>query len=116
MRVGDITCETVGALMTRWYDQALTDIESDGYEQHLLLCPPCLVQAAKLRTALGALRALGSAPSPGAATADLVRGLAAVVGGSVVGGSVAGDSVACDSAGAGTGGATGDEATGGGVA
>jgi hypothetical protein len=94
MTVSDVTCETVGALMTRWYDQALTDIESDAYEQHLLLCPPCLVQAGKLRTALGALQALGSAPPPGASTADLVSGLAEIASGAARAGDATGGGAA----------------------
>jgi hypothetical protein len=72
MNVADVSCQTIGALMTRWYDHSLTEVESDAYEQHMLLCPPCLVQAGKLRTALTALPAAADSSAPEELVARLI--------------------------------------------
>ena len=77
MKVVDVSCQVVGSLLTSWYDNALTDVETDGYEQHMLLCPPCLAQAGKLRAALSALTELAAAPA--VPSVDLATRLAAIV-------------------------------------
>lgn len=71
MRVGDISCRAVGGLLSRWYDGALSEVESDAYEQHLLVCPPCLTQNDNLRAGLTALPAVADADPP----ADLISSL-----------------------------------------
>lgn len=53
--VADVSCRTVGNLLSRWYDGALNEVDTDQFEQHLLVCPPCQRQNDKLRLALAAL-------------------------------------------------------------
>lgn len=79
MSAGDISCQLVAALTSRWHSGELSDVRTDDFEQHLLVCPPCLTYSAKLRLALAALagaaagepsdgyvaRVIGSAGGPG---------------------------------------------------
>jgi hypothetical protein len=76
MSLGDDSCRLVGELLGRWYDDVLTEVESDLYEQHLLVCPPCLRRNDKLREALSAIPAAASERAPD----ELLRELQAYVG------------------------------------
>ena len=59
-----IDCRVTARLLGRWYDHDLPPDEAQTFEEHLLLCPPCLVEAKRLRGALSALQAAaGQAPS-----------------------------------------------------
>lgn len=59
IQASDVTCDVIVGLIGRWLDADLDESDSDAYEQHLLFCPPCLIQAGKTRLAL---TALGNAP------------------------------------------------------
>jgi hypothetical protein len=56
IRRRDLDCRTMVKVMGRWLDGELSEGDSDGYEQHLLFCPACLVHNDKTRLALAALR------------------------------------------------------------
>jgi hypothetical protein len=64
-------CDVVSALIAKWHTGAMRPKDRDSYEQHLLFCPPCLIQNDKARLALAALSTAASQPPP----ADLVRQL-----------------------------------------
>jgi hypothetical protein len=70
--VADISCRAVGGLLSRWYDGALAGVEADAYEQHLLICPPCLVQHDRLRDGLAAIPAVADAEPPAGLISSLV--------------------------------------------
>lgn len=55
MNAATVSCDVIFGLLGRWYDGDLPERERDAYEQHLLLCPPCLVQGENYRMALTAL-------------------------------------------------------------
>ena len=57
MDVSNTQCKMIVPLIVKWHTGAMRDVDRDGYEQHLLVCPPCLVQSDKAALALGALRA-----------------------------------------------------------
>jgi len=50
-----LSCEVVFDLTGAWYDDELSENDQNAFEQHLLLCPPCLAYSDRLRRALGAL-------------------------------------------------------------
>jgi hypothetical protein len=60
IQASDVTCEVIVGLIGRWLDADLDEGDSDAFEQHLLFCPPCLIQTDKTRLALAAL---GTAPA-----------------------------------------------------
>jgi len=62
-------------LIGRWQKGLLSDVHRDSFEQHLLVCPPCLAQNDKARLAFAALTAARAKSPP----EDLVRRLAAGV-------------------------------------
>ncbi len=49
-------CRTADRMLSRWVDGLIDPADAALYEQHLLQCPPCLVENQWMRTALGALR------------------------------------------------------------
>jgi hypothetical protein len=57
MNATDHRCDVISALVHRWHRGLLEDVDRDTYEQHLLLCPPCLLQNDKARLAFTALSA-----------------------------------------------------------
>ena len=58
-------CHTADRLLGRWYDGQIDPEDATLYEQHLLQCPPCLVENQWLRAALHALQdAATGAASP----------------------------------------------------
>lgn len=65
------TCNVIVGLVGRWHKGRLSELHRNAYEQHLLFCPPCLVQHDKARLAFDALRTVAT-ESP---SADLVRRL-----------------------------------------
>jgi hypothetical protein len=69
-------CDAISGLVGRWQKGLLSDIHRHAYEQHLLFCPPCLVQNDKARLAFAALPAAATEPPP----VDLVRRMAARLG------------------------------------
>jgi hypothetical protein len=71
MRASDVSCDLIAGLIGRWWDGGMDDRDRDAYEQHLLFCPPCMVQNDKARTALTALGRATLEPVP----ADLHREL-----------------------------------------
>ena len=59
----ELSCDTASRLVGSWRAGALTTAERDAYEQHLLVCPPCLRQNDKARLAFAALStALDTSP------------------------------------------------------
>jgi hypothetical protein len=61
IRASDVSCDVIVGLIGRWLDGDMDDGDRDAYEQHLLFCPPCLVQTGKTRRALTALREIPAA-------------------------------------------------------
>jgi len=61
IRASDVSCDVIVGLIGRWLDGDMDDGDRDSYEQHLLFCPPCLVQTGKTRRALTALREIPAA-------------------------------------------------------
>jgi hypothetical protein len=68
IRARDVSCDVIVGLVGRWLDGDMDDGDRDAYEQHLLFCPPCLVQTGKTRRAVVALREM-----PGAFPDDNLR-------------------------------------------
>jgi len=73
VKVADVSCQTIGGLLSRWYDGALAEVESDMYEQHLLVCPPCQRQNDKLRIALAAIPVVADARPGDDLVTELLR-------------------------------------------
>jgi hypothetical protein len=73
VKVADVSCQTVGGLLSRWYDGALAEVDSDMFEQHLLVCPPCQRQNDKLRIALAAIPEVADARPAEDLVTDLLR-------------------------------------------
>jgi hypothetical protein len=72
MRAVDARCDVLAGLVGSWHTGTMREVDRDAYEQHLLFCPPCLVQNDKARLAFAALPAAPNEPPPD----DLVRRLA----------------------------------------
>jgi hypothetical protein len=70
-------CKVVSTLAGSWHADTLRAPDRDTYEQHLLFCPPCLVQNDKAGLAFGALRVVGAGEEP--APEALVRELMSLV-------------------------------------
>lgn len=71
MSAATLTCEMLTSLRWRWLDGGLSEDDTEAYEQHLLFCPPCLVETDKARASLTALRGVAvTAPAE-----ELVRHL-----------------------------------------
>lgn len=51
-------------LMIRWLAGDLDERDGEVYEQHLLFCPPCLIQKDKARIALAALPTAATVSAP----------------------------------------------------
>jgi hypothetical protein len=68
-----LTCQVLTGLRWQWFDHTLPEEDTEAYEEHLLFCPPCLVENDKARVALVALRD-AAVPVP---VESLVRRLAA---------------------------------------
>jgi hypothetical protein len=75
MSAAEVDCRVVQRLLGRWHDGELPADESEVFEEHLVLCPPCLVENQRLTVALAALervagtrdegrRTLPEAPAP----------------------------------------------------
>lgn len=64
MRAVDVRCDVLSGLVGRWHMGSLRDVDLDAYEQHLLFCPPCLVQNDKARLGFAALSAAATEPPP----------------------------------------------------
>ncbi|TML22023.1 MAG: zf-HC2 domain-containing protein [Actinobacteria bacterium] len=73
MKVADVSCQTVGGLLSRWYDGTLAEVEADVYEQHMLVCPPCQRQNDKLRVALAAIPAVADVRPGAELVTELLR-------------------------------------------
>jgi anti-sigma factor RsiW len=59
-----VDCRLVQRLMGRYHDGDLADDRGDTFEQHLLQCPPCLVEYRRLRVALDHLAGAAAEPVP----------------------------------------------------
>ena len=55
MMAVELSCDTASRLVGSWRAGALATAERDAYEQHLLVCPPCLRQNDKASLASAAL-------------------------------------------------------------
>jgi hypothetical protein len=55
-------CDVVSGLVASWQAGTMRDVDRNAYEQHLLYCPPCLIQNDKARLALTALRSAPVTP------------------------------------------------------
>ncbi len=64
MRTVDVRCDVLSGLIGQWHAGTLRDADRDAYEQHLLFCPPCLVQNDKARLSFTALSAAATQPPP----------------------------------------------------
>lgn len=64
MKVSDVSCDAVVALMGRWRDGAMPERDRAVYEEHVLLCPPCATLHESTRRALDALADAIRAHSP----------------------------------------------------
>jgi hypothetical protein len=72
MTGSDLSCRLVARLLPQWQQATLLAGENERYEQHLLLCPPCLGQHDKARAALRALRSAAATGPTDALVAELV--------------------------------------------
>jgi hypothetical protein len=61
----DLHCRTAQRLMGRWLDDRIDGVDASLFEQHLVVCPPCLDECGRLRVALGALRHAAQPGPPG---------------------------------------------------
>ena len=75
MKAVHLTCQVLAGLRWQWLAQALPEEDTEAYEEHLLFCPPCLVENDKARASLTALRH-ATEPVP---AEPLVRRLVAAV-------------------------------------
>lgn len=75
MNALNVDCATISVLMGQWHDGELPGDEHQAFEEHLLFCPPCLVQNQKLKGALAALSHAARAAAP----QDLTHRLATIV-------------------------------------
>jgi hypothetical protein len=73
MNAATVSCAVISGLLGRWYDSDLPEGERDAYEQHLLLCPPCLVRSENYRTAITALPGAARTVPDGTLRADLLE-------------------------------------------
>lgn len=67
----DSRCNVVSGLIGRWHLGRLREVDLEAFEQHLLYCPPCLVQHDKARAALGVLRSVPDSTAPPRLVEDL---------------------------------------------
>lgn len=56
MSSAHVDCALVSSLIGAWRDGQLSDADSESFEEHLLVCPPCMDLNENLQRALGALR------------------------------------------------------------
>jgi anti-sigma factor RsiW len=71
-----LECKEVVELVTEFLGDALTPVERARIEQHLLVCPPCTLHVAQVRSTIGhlaALRAGAAAAKAGPALVELFR-------------------------------------------
>jgi hypothetical protein len=71
-----LECREVVELVTEFLGDALTPTERARVEQHLLVCPPCTLHIAQVRSTIGHLAELRAGGAPiqvGPALVDLFR-------------------------------------------
>jgi hypothetical protein len=73
VRAVDARCDALSTLVVRWHTGMMLERDHDAYEQHLLFCPPCLVQNDKARLSLAALPAGANEVPPEDLVARLER-------------------------------------------
>jgi len=74
VHAADVNCSVIMGLLGRWHDGEMDEQDRDAYEQHLLFCPPCLLQNDKARRVLGALARVGDElPDPDEVLVSPVR-------------------------------------------
>lgn len=73
MDARDARCDGLSHLVGSWHTGTMREADRNGYEQHLLFCPPCMVQNQKAGLAFAALRSAG----PGGPAVHLVDRLTA---------------------------------------
>jgi hypothetical protein len=59
----DVSCEVISGLVGRWQDGDMSDHDRDAFEQHLLFCPPCLIQIDRMRIGLAVLASVSPMPN-----------------------------------------------------
>jgi hypothetical protein len=74
-------CEVISGLIGSWHTGTMRDVDRDAFEQHLLFCPPCLVQHDKARLAFAALAAAPRERPPAELVARLADQVSAGAGG-----------------------------------
>jgi anti-sigma factor RsiW len=67
------SCEVIVPLMGAWSDGLLDADDRDAFEQHLLLCPPCLARGEADRWARQAVRAAAAVVPDAAVVARILR-------------------------------------------
>ena len=70
MSRSDVDCALILQRMGRYHDGDLPEDQADRFEQHLLQCPPCLVEVRRLRAALRYLTEAAASVPP--TTSDAV--------------------------------------------
>lgn len=75
MNASDVDCQVIVGLAGSWLDGSLGDGDREAYEEHMVLCPPCLTYLDNARIALAALPAAATV----AASDDLVSQLVDLV-------------------------------------
>lgn len=64
MPAADARCDWLSDLIEPWHAGTMREKDRNGYEQHLLCCPPCLAQNDKATLAFAALPSAGTAAQP----------------------------------------------------
>lgn len=61
----DVSCDVIAKLTIRWICGRMPETDRVAYEEHLVCCPPCMLQMGKARIALTMLpEAADAEPSP----------------------------------------------------
>lgn len=71
----DISCDRVTGLATRYLEGAIEPRLRTTFEEHLVVCPPCVCHVAQLRVTVRALHALAGRPVPPPVRAELAAAL-----------------------------------------
>lgn len=75
-REKDISCDRLTGLTTEYLEGAIPARLRTTFEQHLVVCPPCVEHLGQLRATVQALHGLGRRPVPDPARARLAAALA----------------------------------------
>jgi anti-sigma factor RsiW len=67
-----LECREVVELLTEFLSDAVPPEDRARLEQHLLVCPPCTLHLAQLKTTIGLTRELGRADDSAVAPAPVI--------------------------------------------